>query len=528
MQRKPLPFFLIPLVYAGLLAAMYYTTYAWLIQEDWPREDYNYCYLIPFVVLYLIWEKRKDVDAVPSRTSWSGLVLIVPGIVLFWLGELGGEIYSSYLSSWLIAVGLYWVHCGWQRVRVLAFPFFIALTMFPLPYFVNNKIMLNLKLISSQLGVFFLHLFGMSAYREGNIIDLGFTHLQVVDACSGLRYVIPLMILTLLLTYWFRASLWKRIVLFLSSIPISIISNSFRIALTGILYGMFGAVVAEGFFHGFSGWLIFMFVFPLILFEMWILRKLPPREEGRSRLSKKASEVQAEPGGGEKQSGGAEGPVFAALTRPVFLVPAGILLLTLALYSGVEFRQKVPVSKSFSLFPTQLGEWSGTRSSLEQEFINMLKFTDYTIVNFQNRQNQSVNFYVAYYRDQQKGGSIHSPETCLPGSGWIFRDSGSIEIPLSANKSIRVNRAFMERSGSRQLTFYWFPQRGRILTNIMQLKIFVFWDALTRQRTDGALVRIITPIYPNEKIDAAEARLQGFTKVIVPVLDEFIPGGEVR
>ena len=168
-------------------------------------------------------------------------------------------------------------HLGWQKIKTIWFALIMVFAAFPFPNFVNTRAILQLKLISSQLGVWMLHAYGMSAYREGNVIDLGFTQLQVVDACSGLRYVLPLMVLAVLLAYWFRAHWWKRIVLFLSSIPLAIFVNAFRIALTGILYSIFGAAVAEGFFHGFSGWLIFLFCIPILLLEMWILRWLPPR-----------------------------------------------------------------------------------------------------------------------------------------------------------------------------------------------------------------------------------------------------------
>ena len=144
-------------------------------------------------------------------------------------------------------------------------------------------------------------------------------------------------------------------------------------------------------------------------------------------------------------------------------------------------------------------------------------------MNYQDRQGRSVNFYTAYYESQRKGESIHSPETCLPGGGWEFREAGATAIPLQGGASMKVNRAFIEKGGARQLTYYWFAQRGRVLTNLYQLKLYAFWDALTRQRTDGALIRLITPVYEREKLEDAEARLQGFTREIVPVLDGFIP-----
>ena len=147
------------------------------------------------------------------------------------------------------------------------------------------------------------------------------------------------------------------------------------------------------------------------------------------------------------------------------------------------------------------------------------------------------------YESRRKGESIHSPETCLPGSGWEFRNAGKAIMQLAApesstvqlppqvpgqrangsTSSITVNRAVMEKGASKQLSYFWFPQRDRVLTNAWELKLYNFWDALTRQRTDGALVRVITPVYPNESVDDADKRLAAFTKEIVPVLNEFLP-----
>ena len=207
-------------------------------------------------------------------------------MLLFCLGELAGEYFTLYMSFWFAVVGLVWLHLGWEKIKTMWFSLVMMLAMFPFPNFITTRITFQLRLISSKLGVWMLHIYGMSAYREGNVIDLGFTQLQVVDACSGLRYVMPLMVLSLLLAYWFKAHWWKRVVLFLSSIPLAIFVNSFRIAATGVLYSMFGAQVAEGFFHGFSGWLIFMFAIPCLLLEMWVLREVPPAEQSRSRRFK--------------------------------------------------------------------------------------------------------------------------------------------------------------------------------------------------------------------------------------------------
>ena len=177
-----------------------------------------------------------------------------------------------------------------------------------------------------------------------------------------------------------------------------------------------------------------------------------------------------------------------------------------------------------------MGDWSGVSQSMDQTFIGALDLSDYVIIDYQDSNGSQVNFYVVYYESQSKGASIHSPATCLPGSGWTFKQSGTVTIPLSSGdiESMHVNRAFMEKDGYKQLVYYWFPQMGRILTNAYQLKIFTFWNSITKQRTDGGLLRLITPVNEFEKLEEAEARLQGFTRDIVPVLEEFLPGKDLE
>ena len=160
---------------------------------------------------------------------------------------------------------------------------------------------------------------------------------------------------------------------------------------------------------------------------------------------------------------------------------------------------------------------------MEKKFLDTLDLDDYVIIDYRNAEGQQINFYTAYYETQSKGESIHSPATCLPGSGWLFNEAGARILSFDG-RVMPVNRAFMQKGDFKQLSYYWFLQRGRVLTNAYQLKLFVFWDALTQQRTDGALVRVITPVYDNEKLEQAEERLQKFIAVLVPVLEKFIPG----
>lgn len=512
------------LVYGTIILVLYYTALDWLVTHDWPREDYSSCALIPFVVLYLIWEKRRNLSELPSTPSWTGCLPIGLGLILFWLGELAGEFFTLYLSLWLVLVGLCWLHLGWRKLKVIAFPVAFLLAAFPLPIFVNTQMSLKLKLLSSRLGVAVLQLSGMSAFREGNVIDLGFTRLQVVDACSGIRYLVPLIAMSVLIAYYYRAATWKRLLVVFSAIPISVVTNGLRIASVGILFPIFGAQVAEGFFHDFSGWFIFMFSLGLLLGEIWLLKRMFP--ERKSDASAAAPQAQESGSGGTPA--GQHRPAF--LSRH-FVVALLCLSTSLAAAKGIDFREKTPINRPLTDFPVAIGEWRGTRTVMEPVYRNALTFSDYTMIDYRNSQGREIGFYTAYYASQTKGGSIHSPATCLPGSGWSFEESGVIPVALNRPDgmvSIPVSRAFMEKGGQRQLTYYWFPQRGRVLNNPFALKLYLFWDALTRQRTDGSLVRIITPVNATERVEDAEARMQSFVRLLVPHLDAYLPGKVAR
>jgi EpsI family protein len=260
----------------------------------------------------------------------------------------------------------------------------------------------------------------------------------------------------------------------------------------------------------------------LLLLEMVILNKIfpPPGSERVSAFAIWRSENAA-------QSVTAA-PIAVFERRrflpPQFIVSAILLILSIFLAHNVNFREKIPSSRPFNQFPLRVSNWEGVRTTMEKIYLDELKFDDYVMVDYKDPKGKTVSFYTAYFGSQSKGGSIHSPASCLPGSGWVFEESGDVTFPLKDGAgSIRVNRAYMQKGGSKELTYYWFPQRGRIVTNLFQLKLYTFWNALTSRRTDGALVRVITPVYESEQLADAEARLQGFTREMTPVLATFLP-----
>jgi exosortase D (VPLPA-CTERM-specific) len=366
-----------------------------------------------------------------------------------------------------------------------------------------------------------LQSYGMTAYREGNVIDLGFTRLQVVDACSGLRYFFPLIILGLLMAYFFKGAWWKKALLVLSAIPISIVTNSMRIASVGILYQYLGPAAAEGFFHDFSGWFIFMISMGILVLEQALLRRLPPRAAAPA-AGAAGGDPEAAP---DRERPGSATCAGVRLLTPQFLIVLLLMGTTAWGAQGVTTRNRTPLARPFSAFPGEIGSWSGKRQQMEQIYLDGLELNDYLLADYRNPAGDLINCYVAFNDYQSKGKSSHSPESCLPGSGWELRNPQLVTLTDRTGRSLRVNRALMVMGEDRRVTYYWFDQRGRILTDMYRIKLYNVLDSITLNRTDGALVRLVTPLRQGEPAAAADARLKEFFREFNPALRSFLPPG---
>jgi len=257
-----------------LLLGVYFHVIERLVFHEWKRADFDYCYLIPVIIGYLLWEERRKLTAMTSRPSWIGLLPVLFGALFFILGELGGEFLSLYLSFWFMVLGLCWIQFGWQKLKIVLFPIILMLTAFPPPHFLYAKLTMGMQLISSRIGEKVLHMIGVSAYRTGNLIDLGFTKMQVVDACSGLRFLIPMLVMALLLVYLYKYRWWKRGLVLLSAIPIAVVLNGLRIGIIGYLAKIIDPSIMSGPLHDITGWVMFFAGTGIMFAMLQLLGKL--------------------------------------------------------------------------------------------------------------------------------------------------------------------------------------------------------------------------------------------------------------
>lgn len=504
-----------------LLAYMYWDSLVYLFGYWVRSEDYSHGMLVPLISMFLVWQLRRRLMEIPREQSWWGLPVIGLGLLLYVIGELATLFVVLHLSLWIVIVGLVIALIGVRGATVIAFPLCYLLTAIPLPQFLYQTLSSRLQLWSSSLGVGCLQLVGVVAFREGNVIDLGPVQLQVVEACSGIRYLLPLIALALLCAYLFKDKLWKRVILVLSSIPISILINGFRIGMIGVLVELYGQGAAEGFSHLFEGWVLFMASLGLLIGEMWLLAKVGNAVPGGSFLERFTWIDDARGQRITHQTA----PVSSHSAGAIYLCSVALLVPVALLSTVLADRQEVPPPRAaFVDFPMHVDKWRGATLALEKQYIDTLRFDDYVLVDYRSDQQPPVNFYVAYYQSQKKGQSAHSPQSCLPGGGWEIQSLRPIEWPLSAmGKSMRANRVMIQKHDQKQIVFYWFKQRDRLLTSEYLVKWYLLWDAISRQRTDGALVRLASAVGPGESEAEVDERLMAFASTIEPELLRFVP-----
>jgi exosortase len=252
------------LVYGAVLAK--------LVADWWDIPDFSHGFLVPIFSAYLIWAKRETLKKTKIAPSWGGIPLIVFGLVVLLLGVFGAELFLSRLSLVILLAGLVLCFGGSQLLRELRFALLVLLLAIPIPSIVFNQITLPLQMLASKLASALLPLFGVPVLREGNVIELPAMKLEVAEACSGIRSLMSLFTLSVFYGYFLEKTFLRRTILALASIPIAIAANAVRILGTGLCVQYWDPDKAMGFFHEFSGWVMFLVSLSCLFFVHRIMK----------------------------------------------------------------------------------------------------------------------------------------------------------------------------------------------------------------------------------------------------------------
>ena len=482
------------------------------IVDGWSRAEYSHGYVIPLVAVLIA--RHRLIETTPHpQGSWWGAVLLVPAVVMLSVGEFSAQDAITQYGFVLAVAGSVTAMCGIATTRVVLPALVYLLFAIPLPQLLYTRLSLEMQLWSTELGVALLQLLDVAVYQNGNIVDLGEMKLQVVEACNGLRYLFPLASFGFLVALMLRDSWWKRAIVFVSVIPVTILMNSFRIAVIGVTVDLWGAKMAQGLLHYFEGWLVFIACVAILMGEIWLLLRIGAR--GHFHF--------------EYFSSSFHGTLFTgplAVSRPALASAMGLLIVALLTNSGhLAQKEETDLPRfDFAMFPSRIGEWSGQRHELDAPTLDLLRLTDYALFDFSlvDKQQPPVNFYAAFYAHQRTGSSVHSPANCIPAGGWVVEDARVQPIETTGLAPLWVNRLLIRQGEQRQLVYYWFEQRGRNLTEELAVKWYLLRDKISYNRSDGALLRVVTPV-DDAGEEVAESRLRAFIATLRPIVSRYLP-----
>ncbi|MFN0279146.1 MAG: exosortase C-terminal domain/associated protein EpsI [Pyrinomonadaceae bacterium] len=490
-------------VIAASFTFLYATVLAKLGRDWWSDENYSHGLLVPFVIAFIVWNEWATLkNAAQKGAIWLGGCISILAILLLFAGTLGAELFTTRISLVMMLAGIIIYLYGTKILRLLCVPFALLLLSIPIPQIVFNRIAFPLQIWASQMAVWGIRLFEVPTARNGNVIDIlprGSTQtisLEVVEACSGIRSLMTLVTLALILAYFTRrydgkgfagfstADFWRAVVLMIAAVPIAVMTNAARVTATGVFTYYYGKQATDGTIHEISGWFVYVAALGLLLAANFLLQKIfgtnasePPDTYFELRTQHSALRTSK------------------VLLLLAILITGGITVNWFSL-SGESDIARRPLSE----MSANLGEWrqKGDEIKFDSAVENVLRATDYTMREYTMPDGRIANIYVGYYASQRSGATYHSPQNCLPGAGWVMKDPQDIEITTSTGRSFKANRFIIENGIYREVMIYWYQGRGRIEASEYRDKMNTIFDSISRSRSDGAIVRVMTSVGSDE------------------------------
>lgn len=491
-----------------LAATLVYWDVGLRLSSDWMTDDnYSHGFLIVPIAAYFAWERRRKLAEAIQSPSNLGLIIVFGSMLLLIVGTVGSEFFLTRISILGTLAGSILFLFGWSFLRVLLFPLAFLTLMIPIPRILFDRIVFPLQLLASQLAENTLSIAGIPVLREGNLIVLANATLEVAEACSGIRSLVSLLTLAIVYGYLADPRPVVRIVLAVATVPVAIVANGLRVAGTGFAAHYYGAAAADAFFDAFSGWILFSIAFGgLFCIYRFIVLTLPIDDRFSS----------------------GEPPVATAL--PVIhedIKVKRIIIITTVLFAALLCIATSTVTEAVALrtplnrLSMQLGKWKGQPApAFDERIVAKLGADEYLTRFFIDPAHVYVHLYVGYHKSQRQGNSIHSPQNCLPGAGWQPIKGNYLSISLASGNTIQVNRFVIQKGLEKQLVLYWYQSHGRVVASEYLAKAYLVWDAVRTNRSDGALVRVITPIADSEVKSEQEA--VGFIRELFPILERHL------
>lgn len=495
-------------ILAALLVAMFWWTGRWMIARfNHEGGYYSHGWLVPFVVGFLLWRKRKALAACPRRAYLPGLFLLLPALLTQLLATLLQVGFLSGLALLGVIAGLVLTLLGPQFFRLALFPIAFLAFMVPIPELVIDTISFRMKLLSAGVATAVADAFGLVAVREGSFIRIPGGTLVVDDVCSGLKYLIALMAFGALYAHLSSVRTWQKWGLFLLSVPISFLANIGRVTLMVIVGYQWGvAQVEKWYFHDLFGFVLFIVAFVcLFAVESLMLARPPPLRTGKEEGARAAVSERPPPAATPP----APQPPHDARRLGVGILCALAVVAALSIYIGWR-RHVSPASDILNGIPRSVGDWTGVDEALDKRSYEILGTRDVLARSYVNSRGDQVSFLIVLA--QQTPSRTHPPEQCLSGEGYTILGASDRDFGVGS-QAVPIRELQLSRSQGQRLSWHFYKSGDHLTTSYWAHQIAVALRRVKNPRAADVLIRAEADADPNNPHRGPRVLADFFTAV---------------
>lgn len=484
--------------------------------REWGKPHFRLHWLVPIFSTFLFLKTMRAASPKQTQdwTRWFGVLTIGASLLVALVGNRLAMDDLVFAAIILWPAGLIVTCFGLRGALVFWAPLGSLLLLVPPNLFLISPIQRAMELVGARLASTFLNIAELPVRLEGQMLYVASYQIEIREAAAGSENLFPLILISVFFLALYRGPLWSRITPLMLAAPVVVLVASGRIVAIALAFVAGGEEAVSRVLAVWDEWLFLFACLGLMLPAAFAVRRCT-RGQDNPQHRKPAA-------GGKAETV----QVFLGRANPPLLTATAVSVGVSAVFLLMPDPVAAKVEREpFSQFPPDIGAWTGSSLAIDPGVAEVLKADDYVNIDFHNPEEAaSVNFWVAYYA-VQKGDKygIHSPQVCLPGEGWNILSFRQLEIGGQDKDAVEVNRVLMERSGRRSLVYYWFEGRGRRTTHELSARILLKVDDLLKARTDGALVRYVTMIQPNETERAADKRLQRFVSDTIALLPRYVP-----
>jgi EpsI family protein len=505
------------LLQAGSLAVFFFLLFAPTLPplfRDWFEfGTFSHGLLVPFISAYLAWQRKDLLRAMPVRSSYGGLLLIVPALLMALIGKAIGDAFLERVAMVLCFGGMVWLLLGWQIVKTLSFPLAYLLLMIPFPYVVVKEVAFQLRILNAAAAAPILRLLGIPVYRDSYFLHLPDVTLEVADLCSGISSVFALFALGGAYVFFTPMRPALKFVAVLSTLPFAVLINLFRIVLTAALSYYISLAVLGVLIHELTGTITFFIALTLFILLCEFLQRC---FLSRGEMRPGAVSVENEGNAGNSLAGVS---VEKASWRPSAFAMA-VLILALYFSWNVSGQREMPLSTDLASVVPRLAGFELAATNKDGFYKDSSAEFDVSRT-YSSSSGESIEMYVGFRGKQQGDKRLHSPKLQFP-YGWNFL---WIEPALVVTAEAPVNARWMmtQNNQVKVLVLYWYQVGDQTFAGEIEKRLKLVLQTLFHGRSDGAVVRLATRVSDAEKIEQAKERLGKLAAELAPQMFRVLP-----